>query len=348
MLNVKKEGIVLTKTNLPFEEEGVLNPAAIREGDGVHLFYRAVQKGNFSTVGYCYLTDPLLAGERWTKPMIAPEHDYEVHGIEDPRVVKIDDLYYLTYTAYDGVNAMGALATSTDLRHWTKQGIIVPQFTFDEFKQMAHSEGMINEKYLRYNSLSRHAAKEGQRALVWDKNVIFFPRRINGKLFFLHRIKPDIQIVSFDELTDLTPQFWETYFMCLDDCIALAPKYDHEVSYLGGGCPPIETAEGWLLIYHAVHDTVKGYVYTACAALLDLQRPGREIARLPRPLFGPEFEWELKGEVNNVCFPTGAALFGDTLYIYYGAADERIACASISLAALLAELLRYPATDNSK
>jgi hypothetical protein len=74
---------------------------------------------------------------------------------------------------------------------------------------------------------------------------------------------------------------------------------------VGGGCPPIETEMGWLLIYHGVHDTVNGYVYTACACLLDLDNPNKEIARLPYPLFGPELEWELKGVVNNVCFPTG-------------------------------------------
>jgi predicted GH43/DUF377 family glycosyl hydrolase len=87
-----------------------------------------------------------------------------------------------------------------------------------------------------------------------------------------------------------------------------------------------------------VHDTIKGYVYSACAALLDLKNPQKEIARLPYPLFYPEKEWELKGEVNNVCFPTGAVAEDDTLYIYYGAADERIAVASVSVKELLAEL----------
>ena len=93
------------------------------------------------------------------------------------------------------------------------------------------------------------------------------------------------------------------------------------------------------MIYHGVHDTVKGYVYSACAALLSLENPAIELARLPYPLFYPELEWELKGEVNNVCFPTGTILEEDTLYIYYGAADERIAVASVSLHDLLEELL---------
>jgi predicted GH43/DUF377 family glycosyl hydrolase len=90
-----------------------------------------------------------------------------------------------------------------------------------------------------------------------------------------------------------------------------------------------------------VHDTIKGYVYSACAALLDLENPQKEIARLPYALFKPEHDWELKGEVNNVCFPTGVYVAEDTLYIYYGAADEQIACASVSLSALLKELLMH-------
>ena len=167
---------------------------------------------------------------------------------------------------------------------------------------------------------------------------MFFPRRINGKLHFLHRIRPDIQIVAVNELKDLTKEFWNDYFLHLNESIVLSPLHQHEVSYIGGGCPPIETEKGWLLIYHGVHDTPKGYVYSACAALLDLENPRKEIARLPYPLLKPELEWELKGEVNNVVFPTGTTLFDDTLYIYYGAADKRIACASVSLKELIAEL----------
>ena len=125
----------------------------------------------------------------------------------------------------------------------------------------------------------------------------------------------------------------------------LTPKYSHEVSYIGGGCPPIETKHGWLLIYHGAADTKEGHVYCACVALLDINNPQKEIARLPYKLFIPEREWELKGEVDKVVFPTGTVLIEDTLYIYYGAADERIACASMSLPALLTELLLHTKKD---
>ncbi len=339
MIVVKKEGILLNKTALGFECEGVLNPAVIIGEDGIHLFYRAVGKGNYSSIGYCKLNTPLSIKERYDMPVLFPQHEYESHGVEDPRVVKIDDLYYITYTAYDGVNALGALAVSKDLKHFEKMGLIVPQLSYDEFRHLAETKGVINEKYLRYNEHEQIHTKKGIKVIIWDKNVIFFPRKINGQLYFLHRIKPDIQIVSVNNLQELTVEFWQNYFLKLQDNIVLSPKYKHEVSYIGGGCPPIETKEGWLIIYHGVHDTVKGFVYSACVALLALENPQKEIARLPYVLFKPDEEWELKGEVNNVCFPTGTVLLNDTLYIYYGAADEQIAVASVSLSALLKELL---------
>ena len=339
MITVKKEGILLRETSQVFEDDGVLNPAVLKEGNSVHVFYRAVRKGNYSTIGYCRLEGPLQVAERNETPVLVPQFDYESHGVEDPRIVKIDDLYFLTFTSYDGVNASGSLATSSDMKIFDRQGIIVPQFTYEEFQRIAECNAHLNEKYERFHVHNNIRNNPEKKMVLWDKNVVFFPRRINGKLYFLHRIKPDIQIVAIHDLQEINKAFWEDYFLHLDQHIVLSPKYTHEVSYIGAGCPPIETEEGWLLIYHGVHDTPNGYVYSACAALLDLENPNIEIARLPYALFKPELEWELKGEVNNVVFPTGTALFNDTLYIYYGAADKRIACASLGLKELVLELL---------
>lgn len=339
MVTINKLGIILQKTSNSFECEGVLNPAVIKVNDSIHLFYRAVAKDNYSTIGYCKLSEPMLVEHRNDSPMLSPQFEYEFQGLEDPRIVQIEDTYYLSYTAFDGINALGALATSTDLEHWQKQGIIVPQMTYEEFQYFTEFQGSIHEKYIRFNEYQKSTDKQDPKIFLWDKNLIFFPRKINHQFCFLHRIKPDIQIVvAVDKLEDLTIAFWQNYFSDFDEHIVLSPKYHHEVSYIGSGCPPIETAEGWLVIYHGVHDSVKGYVYSACAALLDLENPQIEIARLAYPLFFPEKTWELKGEVNNVCFPTGTILENDTLYIYYGAADERIAVASLSLNELLAEL----------
>ena len=339
MLTVNKLGIILQKTNHAFESEGVLNPAVIKVGDTIHMFYRAVAKNNYSTIGYCKLSAPMKVEIRNDIPLLNHLEAYEIQGLEDPRIVEIDGTYYLSYTAFDGINALGALATSTDLINWVRLGIIVPKITYDEFLEYTPNNVSFNEKYIRYNEYQKSHLKHDKELFLWDKNLIFFPRKINHKFCFLHRIKPDIQIVvAIDKITDLTKEFWEKYFNDFDQHIVLSSKYPHEASYLGSGCPPIETADGWLIIYHGVFDSVKGYIYSACAALFELENPEKEISRLPYPLFSPEKEWELKGEVNNVCFPTGAIVEEDNLYIYYGAADERIAVASMSLKDLLKEL----------
>jgi predicted GH43/DUF377 family glycosyl hydrolase len=345
VIEVEKLGILIHKTKNQFECDGVLNPAVIQVGNTIHLFYRALAKDNYSTIGYCKLSAPMQIEHRNDEPLLVPESEDEMHGLEDPRVVEIEGTYYMTYTAFNGINALGALATSEDLIHWDKKGIIVPQITYEEFKQFTEKQGLVNNKYKRFSERNLPDELLTEDVFMWDKNLILFPRKINGKFCFLHRIKPDIQIVvEVDNLENISTAFWQDYFSGFNQHVILEPLYDHEASYIGGGCPPIETPHGWLLIYHGVHDTTKGYVYSACAALLDIDNPSKEIARLPYPLFFPEKEWELIGEVNNVCFPTGAVVENETLYIYYGAADKRIAVASMNLNELLQELLQNKKT----
>ncbi|ADY51932.1 glycosidase related protein [Pseudopedobacter saltans DSM 12145] len=330
MIRVTKEGVILRKTDFDFENESVLNPAIIREGDSLYLFYRAVRKGNYSSIGFCKLDGPLTVKERFDIPIMIPEFEYESHGIEDPRIVKIDDLYYMTYVAYNGTNALGALAISKDLKHFEKQGLIVPEIRINEFTAIVQPMDKVTNKYFTMNVGS---------GFLMNKDVVFFPRRINNKLYFMHRIKPEIQLVSVNSLQELTKEFWENYFNHFDENIMLKPRYSQELSYIGAGCPPIETNEGWLLIYHGVYGISGKYTYSVRVALLDLEDPRKVIAHLPYQLFKPANDYELSGIVNKVCFPTGTALFGDTLYIYYGAADQCIACASLSLSSLLGELV---------
>lgn len=344
MIEVKKEGILLSKTDLEFENKAVLNPAVIRIGDSVHMFYRAVREGNNSTIGYCRFDGPLTLVERWDKPFMVPELNFESQGVEDPRIVKIDTTYFMTYTGYDGTNARGALATSKNLKEFKKKDIIVPPFTYAEFVYLVEKAGKVNENYYHNHKFYYQESDPEEKILLWDKNVVFFPRRINGNLVFLHRIRPGIQLVSVKSLKDLTKEYWKEYFRNMQDHIVSDPVYKHEAEYIGSGCPPIETANGWILIYHGVQTTDKGLVYSACAALLDKENPLKVLARLPYPLFFPEYEWEKEGDVNNVVFPTGAAVFGDTLFIYYGAADSHIACASLCISALMAELQTYTKT----
>ena len=83
MIEVTREGLLLSPTDNSFENNGVLNPGIYQEGNNVHIFYRAVEDGNFSTIGYAKTEGPLKLVERKSEPLIAREHDYEKHGVED-------------------------------------------------------------------------------------------------------------------------------------------------------------------------------------------------------------------------------------------------------------------------
>lgn len=336
---VRKEGILLQSTTLEFESEGVLNPACIQVGNTVHMYYRAVRPGNHSTVGYCRLEGPLHVAERCAHPVVIPDHAYECHGVEDPRTVRIDGTTYLNYTAYDGHNALGALAVGTSPTVFNKVGITTPMVTHAEFVEYIDCSSVpLNRKYYQHYTMLKSMGGLSPSHLVWDKDTVMFPRKINGKFAMLHRLFPGIQIVYFDTPKELSTRSWIEYLTRLPQHIVMDPVHRYESSHIGGGCPPIETEDGWVMIYHAVRETPTGKEYTAAAALLDLHDPRVCLARLPRPLFCPEEPWEKKGVVNNVVFPTGTSLFGDRLYIYYGAADQRIGAASVSFTELLAAL----------
>jgi len=131
MLDIKDEGIILEKTSLSFEAKGVLNPVCIKVGKTTHMFYRAISKDDISSIGYCQLINNRVV-KRLNKPILFPEYDYEKKGIEDPRIVFIEDKYYMTYTAYDGKNAMIAYATSSDTFNFKKGGLLSPKITYEK------------------------------------------------------------------------------------------------------------------------------------------------------------------------------------------------------------------------
>jgi len=180
--------------------------------------------------------------------------------------------------------------------------------------------------------------KGGKNILLFEKDASLFPQKINNKFALLHRILPGIQIIYFDSFSDLTDNHWRDYLKSLGDFIVLDPLFWFENRNVGGGCPPIETEDGWLIIYHSVEDTPLGKIYHAAAALLDRKNPLKVLGRLSEPLFSPETSWEKGGGTSNVVFPTGAVIQGKRLFIYYGAADKLIAAKSIDLLELLSEL----------
>jgi len=302
----------------------------------VHLFYRAVRQGNYSSIGYCKLDGPLKITQRSNKPILKPEHDYEKQGIEDPRIIFFEGKYFMIYTVYDGQNALVAYATSKDLLKWTKKGIISPKISYREaIKYFNKSD--LKEKYFHFYELRRKYF--GDNVLLWDKDAFILPKRINNKIVMFHRFLPDIQIAYFKNFNELTHNWWIKYLSNLKKYVVLEPCHNYECRNVGGGAPAIETDKGWLLIYHSVEETTNGRLYHASAALLDRKNPCKIIGRLKRPLISPTESYEKYGDANHVIFPTGTARFGNRLYIYYGAADSRIAVASLDINNLLAELI---------
>ena len=344
MITIEKHGIILSPTDREFENNGVLNPGVFQDGNTIHLLYRAVQNGNYSTIGYAKTEGPYQIIERHNKPIINRDFDYESHGVEDARIVKIDDTFYITYTAYDGVNAMGALATSKDLITFEKHGIITPKVNYEEYERYVLCCGnKLNPKYHHYYRLfAQIGLVSDEFRLLRDKDVVLFPKKINGKFAMLHRIWPGIQIAYFDHWEDLTADYWENHLENLTEHIIMDPEGVFEVNYIGAGGPPIETEDGWLIIYHGVQETITGKTYHAKAALLNIDNPKIELSRLPYPIFSPTKLWELEGAVNNVVFPSGHAIFGNDLYIYYGVADSSIAVAKLDIEELLLELRIQP------
>jgi len=336
MIKTDKGTIILeSRPEIEFENEGVFNPACIEKNGLIYMFYRAVRKENFSTIGFCQLKDNQVIS-RSDKPILFPEFSYESHGIEDPQITFIDGQYYLFYTAYDGQNALIAYAISDDLKVFIKKGIISPQITYDEAEDIFRNTGIIN-KYIYFEKIFKRS--RGQGVYLWEKDATLFPKKINGRYALLHRILPGIQICYFDNFNQLTPDFWRQYLKKLNDFIVLDPKYHFENVQIGGGCNPVEIPQGWLLIYHSVQENIsEGRMYNTCVALLDKDDPQKVIGRLPYPLFSPEHTWEKQGFVDNVVFPTAAILKGDLLSIYYGAADTRIGVRTVVLSDLLKEL----------
>ncbi|RMD59085.1 pesticidal protein Cry7Aa [Candidatus Parcubacteria bacterium] len=338
MLRVKKEGVLLRPTNLPFENRAVFNPGALQEGKTVHLLYRALDKNHYSSLGYAELKGPLELKQRWDRPFMQGKLACEKMGLEDPRLVKIKNQILLTYTVHDGKNAQLTLSAGESLFNLKRLGIISPRLSYDHVGKL-FSYSRLKDKY--YSFLAYYKEFVHPRVKVWDKDGFFLPEKINSRFIFFHRILPDIQIARARRLKDLTDKnFWINNIKRLNRYVIMEPRYSWEIRHIGGGAPPIKTSAGWLMIYHGVETCNHRRIYHAGAALLDLKTLKLK-ARLPYPLFSPTTSWEKRGEVSNVVFPTGTAIFKDKLFVYYGAADKYVAVASLNLKQLLKELKKH-------
>jgi len=169
-----------------------------------------------------------------------------------------------------------------------------------------------------------------------DKDAALLPRRINGSWALIHR-----------PMTPLGAHIWISYSpdlrhigAIISSCWKLAGARGGMPTKLECHPPPIETSRGWLMIYHGVRRTPSSSIYRLGLALFDLDQPEKCLLRGDSWMFAPEAEYERHGDVQDVVFPCGytVAPDGDTINLYYGAADSSIALAHGSIRSLLAWL----------
>ncbi len=314
-----------------FERRAVLNPCIHEEEGTLHMLYRAVAPDMVSSMGYLklrYEGEEPVVDWRSEKPLMVPEEEFEIMGIEDPRLVKYDNNLHLFYTAYDGNHARLAHAFGPSIENLGNRHLIGPLFTNEEAIKIIKDNPKLGVYRDRWSM-------DSPSQYLWEKDATIFPRRIDGKIVMIHRLRPDIQIAYLDSLDQLDDNsYWEDYLRHMDEFRLMACKEWWEDSHIGMGPVPIETEAGWLMIYHGVTQKPRS-TYRAGAALLDLNDPQRIIGKTIEPLFEPIEDWENVGDVNNVVFPEGLVVQNGTLDIFYGGADSVIGVISVKMEELL-------------
>lgn len=173
-----------------------------------------------------------------------------------------------------------------------------------------------------------------------DKDAALFPRRFGDRWAMIHRPAPlrggAHMWISFSP--DL--RHWGDHGFLLE----ARDGAWWDAGKIGLGPPPLETPEGWLIMYHGVHTTGDGPIYRAGLALLDLDDPRRVVRRSEEWIFGPAAPYEIAGDVDHVVFPCGWVLdaAGEIVSVYYGAADSVVAVATAPLGDLLASIRDAP------
>lgn len=330
--------------SVAWEAKDVFNPAAVVHEGKVHLLYRAEDRvGKYlgtSRVGLAVSADGLNF-QREAEPVVYPADDeqrgYEWEGgTEDPRVCATEDgRFVMTYTGYDGERARLCVATSSDLRTWTKHGLA--------FKSMPD---------LWSKSGSIVCRVEGERLVA---------TRLHGK-YWMYWGESYIYAATSDDLVDWTPVThpsesakanqegmpnppdyaprWrpDEVGKTMNEREALVavarPRPRRFDSVLvEPGPPAVLTEAGIVLLYHGKNAAEGGapdlpvYTYGVGQLLLDPEDPTAVLARTTTPFLLPDRPYEITGQVGNVCFAEGLVPWGDEWLLYYGTADSKIAVA---------------------
>lgn len=182
----------------------------------------------------------------------------------------------------------------------------------------------------------------GEAFLPYNRNGVLFPKKINGNYAMLSRPSDNGHTpygnIFYSESPDLT--YWGRHRFVMD-----AGAHPWELVKIGPGPMPIETNQGWLMIYHGVRGLCNGFVYSMGAALLDLDEPWKVLARCKTYLLTPETPYEQVGMTSNVIFPCSALVDGASgrIAIYYGAADCSLAMAYTEVDRLVTYIQRNSA-----
>jgi len=279
---------ILKPTNRIWESRFVFNPAAIVKDGLINLLYRAQGPDGQSSIGLATSSDGVHF-TRLNKPVMVATEPFELPGgCEDPRIVLVAGTYYMTYTGYDGVSARLCLATSRDLRSWTKHGPMFADFQ------------------------TRTVGKP------WSKSGAILTTPLNGK-YYMYFGDVDIYWATSTDLLHWTPG-------PVDDPVMRPQPDTYSARLLEPGPPPLITENGYILLIHnaAAHDPDGKLVYRAGQALIDPGEPTKELARLTKPFLVPTTPEEVAGQVNNVVFVEGLVSYKGEWLMYYGQGDAGV------------------------
>ncbi|MFO7882553.1 MAG: glycosidase [Kosmotogaceae bacterium] len=263
-----------------WESKYVFNCAVVKKDELFHMLYRAQGEDMVSRIGHAVSEDGIHFN-RMEKPVFSPSRQEELFGVEDPRITKIDNKFYMTYTAYSPEGVRISLSATNDFIRWERFGVVIPD--------------------------------------IDNKDAALFPEKIDESYVMFHRIEPDMYLAFSKDLIH-----WENFVS-----IAGPRKGSWDNLKIGIAAPPIKLEKGWLVLYHGVEDKPKP-IYRLGFMLLDKNDPTRVIRRTKYPVFEPEKSWEIFGGVPNVVFADAMVEHQEKYYIYYGAADNHIALATIS------------------
>ena len=293
---------ILTAADWPYPAHTVFNPGATRLADGTTLLLCRVEDRRGHSHLCAARSKNGVAG--WVideKPTFCPDpanYPEELWGVEDPRITFVEEL---------GKYAVAYTAFS-------KGGPGVALALTEDFRTFER-KGLVMQPD--------------------DKDAALLPRRIDGQFALIHRPTTDLGAHVWISLSpDL--RNWGSHKIML---VARRGAW-WDANKVGLSPPVIETPRGWLMLYHGVRQTASGALYRLGAALFALDRPEHCLLRGDEWIFGPEMPYEREGDVGNVAFPCGYTIDadGDTINLYYGAADTSIALATGSIKGLLAWL----------